>query len=554
VALIPTKYTNDRLTNYSGPYAFCVATEHHLIECGWHVDPKTGVETLIEKIFQVVSPYSTVLYREEEYWKYEAPETPPLSYEKNTYGRPYLPGKVTRGYTILETERAEFYPWTGFQSGSANLSSVREVSGYVIYDLHQARVGDNLTAEEQEKLQDEDRYPIGPPERIVDSARTVREAMDESGVIKKADASQTTVWVEPMVTRTEIVFEEVDKFLIYRTEHVHIRDGPPRHEGPEVKRKSTYRYKLPYPIEPPELAANADTDGIRLVASKGGVQLGPRYAHPTSYAFMRRLVVDGGRTASGDPFGRYQTPPAVDPPRQLVDVTTTDLAGAPASPLPGQTSYTEPGDSTDEAAQGWVVIARVDNDQPNDQPGLAEYLDTDLVNGSTYEYQATARINRDESPPSPPVSVAWGGSTSTSGIKVRVANEDGVVEIDVLSPDDPNLPGDDYGETVPYTVPLDVPLAEAEDLGEEIGRRNFLRNRAARLQLKVGVNVPLAILERGQMVRLPDIEWKVTGNQLQLDAQVVPDDWLLDGFRLKVTRNADGLAEFNATELDLVEP
>lgn len=554
MALIPTKYSNDRLTDYSGPFAFCVATQHHLIECGWYKDPKTGREILIEKIFQIVSPYGNVIYREEEYWNYEIAGAPPIGYLKETYGKPYLPGRVVRGFTKLETENASFYPWSGFQAGTANLSSIREIQGYVIYDLHQTRFGDDLTAEEQAKLEDEDRYAVGNPTLVVDSARTVREAMDESGVIKKATAPQTTVWVNPMVTKTEIVFEEVDKFLIYRTEHVHIREGPPKHEGPEVKRKDAYTYRIPYPIEPPDLEATADTDGIRLVASNGGVQVGPRYIHPTAYKFLRRVVVDGGRAASDDPLDRYVTPPGAVPPRAFVDVDVTDLDGTPTSPLPAQTTYTEPGDATDPEPQGWVVLGEIDNPQPADQPGNAEYLDTDLVNGSEYQYAATAKVNRDESPPSRPQTVSWGGSSTSSSIKPRVITEDGLTEIDVLSPEDPNLLGDDYGETVTYDLPLDVALDDAADLGEEIGRRNFLRNRAARLKVKVVTNIPLCTLERGQVVRLPEIDWKVTGNDLQLDTSIIPDDWILDGFRLRITTANGRLAEFEKTELDLVEP
>ncbi|KPJ83951.1 MAG: hypothetical protein AMS19_02600 [Gemmatimonas sp. SG8_23] len=567
MSLVPNTYTYDRFdeNEFVAPYPWTQGARQLHIECGWHVlgggeggigkRPSGNRAILIEKITQTVGWYSRVIHREEELWNYEVAGAPPIGYSKKVWGRVFLPGQVHGPeFKLLEEEEAEFRPWTGFQPLSPNLSSLRTFKTWVIYDVN--LVQSSLTADEIAKAEERG-LEIGPAGIIVDSARTVAEAIDENGLIDVSEQPQTAKW---KVHRTvaEIVFENMDAFHVYQIEHDRIRPGPPRVTGPSIQKKEAFKYRLPVPVRPPTIDASEVTGGILVEVEGGGATVGGREIPPTHYRIMRRKVSEPDRTASGDPFDRWDSDPAAEPRRKFLAITsTTDLAGTPASPLPGQETYTEPGDTTEPVEEGWKVIAEIENEQPETEIGKASTLDDDVVNLGVYEYQATARIDQDESLPSDIVRVTYGGATTGSRIKVAVKRDEetGELEIDVLAPEDPAFAGEDYGEVEIFEPPVIVEEEEAEDFGLEIGGRQFVKRLEPRLDIKADLNIPLLGLERGQLVKLPTVSFRVTGNELQIETATESDTWILEGFRRKVTRRDDGLLEgFNMTELELTEP
>jgi len=552
--LVPTKYTQDVLPSWPEADYFTVGESVLVVECGYYVDWVSREEILIEKITQSLTQYGNVLHREEEHWTYERLGAPPLGFTRRVYGRPYLPEvNPGRKYMLLEEEIAEFYPWTGFQSGVVNLSRLTRWNGWVVYDANWDHMA--LEADEKKKLEEEGIRPDGAPHLVVDSARTWSEAISESSIVKAPGALQVTKWRKPFKTQTELVFEYPDRFDVYDITHVRIRPGPPVIEGPRVQRKELYAYRLPVPIDPPKIRARASDGAVLVEAEGGGATVNERRIHPTSYRFLRRKISEPARDPSGDLYDLWQDDPAPVGRRRILAVAgTTDLGGAPASPLPTQVPYTEPGDTSEPEAEGWAVIGEAPNAKPSTEPGYAAITDEDLVSGATYEYQATALVNTEESPPSRPVSVEYGGATSASSIPVRVTRtDDGVLEVDVLAPEDPQVLPDDYGEIAIFDLPLDVDLEEAEDLGLEIATRQFLEHQDAALRLKVDTTVPILGLERGQLVRPPLIEAKLTGNGLVIDLETQTDAWVLESYRRQVRRNGDRLVDFGTTSLTLRE-
>lgn len=559
MSLVPTKTTRDEFTEYSGAYAYCQAVSHFVVECGYYVDPVTGDEILIEKSSTTSNQYGHTIAREVERWEYEVPGAPPLQYVKEVYGRHYLPG-IGRGYRLLEREVRKFYPWSGFQPGTANLSSIREVSGWVVYDLHVERAA--LSAESKAALQEMGLNPDGPATYVVDSARTWREAHDESSITQKPEAPQVSHWVEPYETETELVFEYVDRFDKYTERVIHIRPGPPERSGPEVTRKESYEYRLPVPIDPPTIkAADAGDDGVRLEVEAGGATVNGRRIHPERYKVLRRALNDPTRPASGDPFGVYDDDPAPAAPTTVIRTTdVTNLDGAPASGLPAQQNYTEPGDTTEPPVEGWAVIAEVDNEQTRPAaPGYAVVFDTDVINGGEYEYVGVAVIGDDESQPSAPARITFGGSTHSSRIRVRVAppgtggaGGDDLV-LDVVAPDDEAFT--DYGETVEFEVPAVVDPDEAVELAEEIATRQFVVSREPKATAELELTAAPIYLVRGQCIKTPAVGWRTTGNALQIEAETVEAEWILEGFELRARAGADGeLLEVTRSTMTLLEP
>jgi hypothetical protein len=554
--LVPTEYTQDRLDQLPDQdlNSFTTGAKAIIIECGWHDGPDGKI--LIEKITQAVTRYGTVLYREDELWEYEVAGAPPIGYTRNVYGKAQLPERNWgRAYMLLETERADFIPWSWFQPGSANLSSVRKISCWCVYELSYDHLA--LTAEEEAKLEEGNFTPWGPPRLVVDSARTWREAATEGSIVRKPGAPQTSHFVDPAIVKTELVFENPDAYHIYRITEDRIRDSDPTIEGPEIQQKEDYEYRLGVPIEPPTVKAHSTADGIRVEVEKGGAELSGRFHPPDDYKVLRRKVSEPDRSPAGDPLDRFDPDPAAPGTRRFVIITdTTDFTGVPTSPLPGQTAYSEPGDTAEPEPEGWAVIGELLNTRPWWDDGYAAMLDTDVVNGAEYEYAGVARIANEESPMSRPVSCTFGGATHSSAIKVRTKKptEDGVLEVDILAPEDESSPGDDYGETVIFEPPVDADEDTIEDLGEEIAERQFLKTWTPKTRVRLTVNLPLTPLDRGQLIGLPAIQHQVVGNSIILEQETDSGQWLLEGFTRRVSRQGDRLVGFNETELELVEP
>ena len=547
-----SRWTEDVLKGFDPAAPYCEATGSVVVRAAWHDDPATGQSVLVGTERVVLNQQGTMTHSDVEEWDYTVAGAPPDEYRREIYATVYLPG-LWRGLYHVQSERTVYYPWSTFQPGKANLSYRRTISGIVIYDMNPLPVP--LTLEERKKLEDRGQNPDGPVGLLVDSARRWDEATDRGEIVEESSAMQVSKKVEPFTTEIEQVFEEPDKWTIYHGKKNHLRPGPMIWGPPEHRKKESWTYRLPVPVTPPVLKLTIDGDnGVRIEIEGGGATVNSVKIPSESYRLLRRTVSEPDRSAEDDPFGLWSTPPAASSPaRMWIDTDTTELDGTPASSLPSQESYDEPGDTSDPDTEGWRLIAEPENDAGPRDDGRAVVLDDDVLSTAVYEYVATAIIGRDESAPSERVQITYGGASHTSRIRTHVRRaDDGSLEIDVVAPLDPAFP--EYGDTVIFEdLPILLYEDTAEDFGDELGLRHFADDRRERLEPEIKTTIPLITLERGQRVKIPKIEWTTTGNGLIITSETEQKTFELDGFRLGFTRQPDGKLTVDSSDLYLVE-
>ncbi len=555
MSLAVSRWTEETLTDVTATDVFTEGVASLFIRAGWHDDPATGDSILIEQEIHSLNQYGSLIRRDLKAWEYEVHGAPPLRYEKTTYSSAYLPDvNIGRAVRLVDREVSEYFPWSHFQPLAPNLSRKTTRAGYVVYTTTPDATA--LTSAQKDELTAKGIDPNGPPRLIVDSATPWHSANHQGLVVERPEAPQTTRWVEPYESEVEIVFEEPDKYTIYTVTKNHLKPQDVNYGGPRHQRKPAFTYRLPVAIEPPEIkASTAGDDGVRLEVSKGGASILERRVHPEKYRILRRIISEPSRAAEADPFDLYEVDPAQAPSKSTlwIDTDTTELDGTPASSLPTQESYTEPGDAAEPVDEGWTMIGELDNTAGVTDPGYATMIDTEVLNTGQYEYVATAIIGSDESAPSSPVRWTYGGAHTRSRIRTHVRPTDDGLELDITAPTDPGLLDDDYGETLEFEIPIFLTEDEAEELGEELGTRHFADDRDSALEVDVKVNVPLVTLERGQLIRTPVIEWTTTGNQLVITSETDSKEWLLDGFRLAARMSAGGKLDVTAAELYLTE-
>lgn len=582
MSLIATRWTGPHvLEDVSDPDVLTEGVGSLTILAGFYDDPATGQSWLIEQTRTVTNHAGTIIRRDIERYVYEVAGGPPLEYHRETWGAVYLPRvNPGRGFFKLEEERTRFYPWTGFAAG-ANLSRKRELAGYVIYDMKPAPAA--LTADAIDRLEERgysaEAVAGMPLHRVIDSGRLWRDAYLGSEVVDDEDTPQIAIWVDPVETEIDLVYTEPDKYTIYTVTKSCLRPGETSVDGPRFQRKESWQYTIPVPIDPPVVVATGQAESIRVHVRGGGATISSTIGDdvrvpPERYRLQRRLTSGTDRDPGEDPFGMYDTDPATFMPPTggalWQDTGVGDFSGTPADPLPAQTSYTEPGDVTEPTplVEDWSEVADLVNLGQWWQEGYADWVDTDVVNGSTYEYRAVAMIGEDSSPPGPSDTVTYGGTTGAAGYVTRVRRaEDGSVEVDVLAPEDTALLPLEYGETLVFDpVPIDLKDlvdmtaddgAYYDDLIDTLGELAtavIARDRREGLQARLELGFPLLVLERGQEIALDAVEWTTTGNGLQITSETVPDAWILDGFRLAVGRGSDGKLSNVDMSLDLVEP
>jgi len=582
MSLIPNMWREDRFLSSKGafpdPDDYCQGTSEVLVKTGWYKSPSGGEEICITREVVQSSHSGSIIRRELERYEYEIPGSPPRRRIAEVWGKVYLPqANGGRDLIKLEEEIEELYPWTGFSPG-ANLSRIRRTSGYVIYDLALTRVA--RTTDGEQKLEDRDQTLGINPKIIVDSARTWREAVSDGGIIEETDEPQVAHWVDPFETETEWVTEEIDKYSIIATTQSHIRPGDVRRDGPRYQKKEDYTYRLPVPLSPPVISASASGDGIRVEVKEGGADLWGHFVPPERYRILRRTVSGPGHGAATDPNDIWDDDPASDDTHRIVvDLSYKDLEGTPtASPLPAATDYTEPGDTSEPADDGWTVIAEVDNVGDRRGRPYGRARDEDVVSGSAYEYTAQAIVGRDESDYSNIAGVSYGGASHSSSIRPRVTRDPGTgaVEIDILGANAANVLEGGYGDTITLDVPIDLTLellsadnewedeegstnywdeTSAREFGVEVGTRYFSKYGDSALEATLEVAFPLLTVERGQLVSTPDATWRTIGNLAQIESQIDPNPWLVDGFRLSAAAGKDGKLEgVSTTILYVVQP
>jgi hypothetical protein len=269
------------------------------------------------------------------------------------------------------------------------------------------------------------------------------------------------------------------------------------------------------------------------------------------YNVYRMKIDEPDRDADDDPYERWDTPPAAEGPRSLMTNTdVTDYAGGAAEAVPAPTSYSEPGDvdPPDEGVEtAFELIATVDNENINRRSdrGYGEFIDEDVVANGEYEYYATAIIADSESPDSNHVRVT-AGDTTPHRMRMRIFDDGRGA--DILPPDDPDLPPDDYGEVEEFDIPVDDIVPIMPDIGE----RQFEATGPDYI-VDIEVLLPLLGLEYGQTVQTPTVQWDAWANDIHLETETDTDDWMLVGFTLKVTRSKSGKWTTQKTSLSLQE-
>lgn len=582
MALTADRWTEVVLTDSPEPQAWTEGLASVTIRAGWHDDLVTGLPFLIEQERTVRNQYGTILRRDEERWVYEIVGGPPLEYHRDTYAQAFLPGVgggagQPRALRLIEQERTRYYPWTALGAGSdGELTRLRTLAGYVVYDM---RPSPAVMTAAQLALAVERGYETDGAalHKIVDSGRPLIEAIGNAEVIETSDTAQLAEWVDPYLSEWDTTISQVDRWLTWTTTKDHIRPGVPDVSGPVDRRKESYSYPLPVPIDPPVVHAQAvGGDGVRLRIEGGGATFPCSFGaattiRPHRYRLERRVVSETAPSPQADPWSMYDTGGTAPTSSAMVeDDTITEYDGTPAaSVLPAQTVYTEPGDAEEVEDDGWVVLATLDNEIAPPEPGQAHHLDDDVENGGVYAYRAVAIIDYDESPYSAEVRATYSGASLAGGFRVSARpGADGAVEIDAVAPDDPGLLDPGYGECLIFDLPIDLGEAleswpiwnegaddyidVAEIVAESVAQRIFARDREPGLTVEVEVGLPLICLERGQDIGLGEISWTTTGNGYVISTSTTDDRWQLDGFKLQARRGA-GAVEGLTTTITLLE-
>lgn len=305
------------------------------------------------------------------------------------------------------------------------------------------------------------------------------------------------------------------------------------------------------------------SEGIFVeVAGGGSVIRNPYFGEkgrieipPDKYNVYRKKINDPPRTGDPNLYDWWDVAPPLPEERHIIGTTNVEeFDGTPATALPPQSSYTEPGDVDDpekpEETQ-FELIATVDNLKVVQRydSGEGEFYDQDVVDGARYEYYATALIAQAESPDSNHEEITYNGPEHHHHRLGFLDNNSG---IDITPPVDPTIPPDDYGEVEDYDVPFDDEEGDLQDLADDIGPRVFAKNEPG-FRIQMDVLIPLLGLEYGQTVELPVIDWDVYANELHMEQETENDDWMLVGYKMEFERDKQGEWKSQRTQLTLQE-
>jgi len=525
------------------------------VRTGYYENPSRAEERIIiEQTKSVKNQNGTEIRRDEELFTIELPGAPPSRYERKTYSAAYLPG-LGRNLRLVENEVIiywAFTPWTH----TDNLGRTRFLSGLCVYDL--PVIPNEPTDDETKDAAEEEEIVYGPiKDRIVQSGRLWSGANEAASVPRKADAGQVTIWVDNVVVEHELVEEEQDKWTLWNLQKDGLRPQQVSWSGPRHVRKESFSYRLPVPVQPPQIDVNNRDDGVEITAKKGGAKItnpffgpaGTAIVRPDRYHFYRRTVAEPERDADPNLYDQWESPPIPDELRAILeDTDVTDFDGAPAEILPTAQTWDEPHDAEPEDPPRDTEFRRVgtvDNVNGKHDEGEAIYLDTDVEDTGEYEYYATAEIGEQESNDSNHETITFSGAGSRRYRIQRITDE----VIEAIAPDDPALPPLDYGEVIELEIPMAVedpmpPLLEVAD-------RQFAANRGEDFKLRLDVQMPLLGLEWGQSVRLPNVQWETFGVDLHVSTQTESDKWMLVGFERRARRSDSGTWDSQVTVVHL---
>lgn len=517
-------------------------------------------DLLIDSDRSVTNRYGTLISRDVEHWMYDVYKGPPTEYTRERWSNAYLPGIGGRVFRKVQEEQTYYWAFTPFTDGD-NLGKTRKVSGWVIYDLKVVEA--TMTDEARQKYIDAGKKVPGFLQVVTDSGKLWEEANSDNSVVEESDAGQISIWKNDVIIEHDLIDEQPDRWIIWTLKKNTLRSGAVETIGPTEIKKTGFSYRIPYPIGPPKLDGLSTDDGVKLEATKGGALVTNSWfpidnfvIKPEKYRFYRKKISEPTRSPEDDPYGWWRTPPLVTDSTSIIENTAvTDFAGGAASALPGQTTYTEPHDPNPidpPDAAAFKLIATVDNtkDRHTDE-GYGTYTDQDVVSGGEYEYYATAVINDDESPHSNHEIITYNGAHDRHYRITKRELPDGTVETDALAPDDP-LAAPGIEESMGEVTVLEVPTTDDPiEVTEQIADRIFSTAAMETLNLDLEILIPLLGLEYGQRVVMPQVVWEAFGSDRHLTSQTIDDEYMLQGFRLKVERSQDGSWKSQKTTLKL---
>jgi hypothetical protein len=570
------------------------------IEQSYYDHPYPKVSLLIDEVKQFSDSFGNVIKREEDHWEYDEITRAPLMHVLTVYAWTWLPG-VTNEWSLqkVQEDRTVYTVEGWFLAGEASRRTTK--AGWVVYDLRPAP--QSLTSAQEDLLHSggvvapgegdaKGAYANSDNENrlIPESGKRWDFAGNSASVVRKATAPQIAIWRDPVELEEIRVEEDFQRVITWTTRKNYLQPGPPTIERKESL-KDPNAVTIPVDLQPPTLAANnAAAAGVNLLVKGGGVDVKGfdawlfehvQHIRPEKYIIYRKTTNQPGRTGSGNPYGLWATaPPATvgsgSPPptifsgtpgiiltlRPLELTAAKDTTGNPINPVPSQTPYVEPEDPTPPVADAWRQIAEVDNAEPDkNRPGHAQYSDTDVESGATYEYFAVAVLASATSPQSNHAQITYPGPlTYTSGMRVSVRQKkDGSLEIDVQGPEFVGVPNG-FGDTRVIKAPVqftDPPtgagpgggggsgdewssglITDPTTFGSEAGLRQMLKY-GIQEQVSVALTTPFLPAERGQLVMIPAVVWQTYGRGMQLSSQTVASDFLLDGFSWTISRDKD---------------
>ena len=565
MALVPTLWTHTSIeVPYESQDDWTEIVKSISIDSGFYKAPNQGSakgrsaagddSILIEQTKSVKNQFDNEIRRDKEEWVYEVVNGPPLALHRETHSNAYLPG-LGRFFRKVEEEEIEYFTFSALTDGD-NLGRIRRLSAYVVYTLP---VDPEKAASSESKAKaEENQMKAGTTEdRVVSTGVLWSEATHSGNVVPEDSAPQVTKWVKNVIEEHDIVEEQVDRWMVWTITKNALRPGDVKVTGPRDIKKTGFFYQFPFPIEPPKIHGVKVLAGIKVDIKGGGASWTTPYFRQEmdipadKYNLYRMKITEPDRAADDDSYERWDTPPAADGPRSLMTNTAvTNFAGGAADEVPTPTSYSEPGDvdPPDEGVEtAFELIATVENENINRRSdrGYGEFVDEDVVANGEYEYYATAIIADSESPDSNHVRVT-AGDTTPHRMRMRVFDDGRGA--DILPPDDPDLPPDDYGEVEEFDIPVDDIVPIMPDIGE----RQFEASGPDYI-VDMEVLLPLLGLEYGQTVKTPVVQWDAWANDIHLETETDTDDWMLVGFTLRVSRTKDGKWTTQKTSLSLQE-
>ncbi len=429
MALLANRWRMKRFPESPIQESFLEGTGPYTVETGYHVDPATRDEIIIEKyqtIHNQINPFAAAIHRIEEYWSYAVSGGPPERYERLVYSSAWLPGVNEQRHLILmEHEVTQFWTFSPLADGD-NLGHVKRLNAYIIHDTHVSTVTVDSDAEDKLNAQGMTAGSETQTKKIVHTQRLWREANNRAEVIVAPGSRQETEWRENVEIEQDLVDEEPDKWTVWTVRKNALRPGAIELDGPRYVKKTGFQYRLPVPVEPPEITASTrrEADGteaaIRVSLTGGRAVIntpnapgGPHPIPPDSYSVYRRIVSEPGIDASSNTTGLWSTAPAAQLLPTLI-ITAPDPTATPSPPT--EPHDPSPVDSSDE----FEHVEDVDNLAPRDEEALAEVIDTDIIAGGVYEYMAVARIARDDSDLSNVARASYTGTGTTASFRASV--------------------------------------------------------------------------------------------------------------------------------------